>query len=79
MLFIRNFNMTLEASGKLVASLNIQYLRTLVCGEALSQFCTLSHEVGSTTSEHLKSIILGLGTYFPLLMRCQKKALCAAE
>ena len=32
----------------------------------LRQFGTLSAEVGSTTSENLKSIILGLGTYvFP--------------
>ena len=42
----------------------MQYLRILVCGEPLLQFDTLYDEVGSTTSENLKSIILGLGTYF---------------
>ena len=34
-LFIINFNMTLEASVTLVAGTKIQYLRNLVCGEAL--------------------------------------------
>ena len=37
----------------------------MVRGEALIQIDTLSAEVGSTTPEKLKSIILGLGTYFP--------------
>ena len=73
MLFIRNFKMTLEASGTLVASANIQCLHTLVCGEALHQFDMLYSEVGINTSENLKSIILGLGTYFFLLIICQKK------
>ena len=60
--FIRNFNMTLEASGTLKADTNIQYLRALVRGEALPQFDTLSAEVGSASSEKLTYIILGLGT-----------------
>ena len=49
LLFIRNFNMTLEASGMLAANKNIQYLHMLVRGEVLHQFDTLSSEVGSTT------------------------------
>ena len=65
LLFIGIFNMTLEASGMLMGSANIQYLRKLVRGEVLRQFYPLSTEVGTTTSENLKSIILGLGTYFP--------------
>ena len=44
--------------------MNIQYLRTLVRGEALRQLDTLYIEVGSTISEHLKLIILSLATYF---------------
>ena len=36
----------------------------IVRGEALCQLDTLSDEVGITTPEHLKSIVLGLGTYF---------------
>ena len=35
LLFIRNFNMTLEVSIALVSGANIQYLLTLVRGEAL--------------------------------------------
>ena len=56
--------MTLEASVTLLDGVKIQYLCTLVRGEALRQFDTLSAVVGSTTSENLKSIILGLGAYF---------------
>ena len=52
--------MTLEASGKLVARVNIKYLRTLACGEAVHQFDRLSSVVGIITSENWKSIILGL-------------------
>ena len=49
LLLIRNFNMTLEASGILKPDTNIQYLCTLVRGEVLCQFDTLSAEVGSDT------------------------------
>ena len=45
----------------------------LVRGEALRQFDMLSYEEGSTTSEKLKSIILGFGKYVLVLMRCQNK------
>ena len=48
-----------------MASAKIQYLRMLVYGEALRQFDMLSAEVGSTTSENLKFIILGLYMYCP--------------
>ena len=64
LLFIRNFNTTIDASEKLVASAKIQYFCMLVHEEELYQFDTFSTEVGSTTSENLKSIISGLGTYF---------------
>ena len=38
LLFIFNFNMTIEASGTLKSGAKIQYLCTLVHGEALNQF-----------------------------------------
>ena len=57
--------MTIEASGTLVDSTNIHYLYTLVRGEALRPFGILSAKAGSINSEHLKSIILGLGKAFP--------------
>ena len=72
--------MTLKALGKNLAGANIQYIRTLLRGEALRQFDTLSADVGSDTPEKCMSIILGLGTYFFLLMCCQSKNVgCAAD
>ena len=71
LLFVKNFNMTLEVLGTLVAGAKIQYIHTLVCGEELHHIDTLSAEVVNTTSEILISDILGLGTYFFLLLSCQ--------
>ena len=65
LLFIKNFQMTLKSSVILIDDRNIQYICTLVRGEALHHIDTLSSEVGSTNSEHLKYIILVLGMYFP--------------
>ena len=56
--------MILKASGTLAAGANIQSLRMLLCGEALHKLDILSVAVVSTTADYLKSIILGLGTYF---------------
>ena len=59
--------MILEASGTLDDGAKIQYLRTLIHGEMLRQIDMLSIEVVITTSENLKSIILGFGMYlFPI-------------
>ena len=49
LLFIWNFNMTIEVSRTNKSSENIQYLRTLVHVEVLRQFDMLSAEVGSAT------------------------------
>ena len=49
LLFIGDFQMSLDASGTLADGANFQYLSTLVCGEALCQLDTLSAEVGSAT------------------------------
>ena len=57
----------------LVANAKIQYFFALLCGEKLHQFDTLSAEVGSTISENLDKIILGLGMYFPPVIALQKK------
>ena len=62
LLFVSNFQMTLEAPGTLAVAVNIQYLCILLCGKALCQLGTLSIEVESTTKEHLKLILLRLGT-----------------
>ena len=50
LLLISSFNMNPKALGTIVASAKMQYLHTLICGEVLCQFDTLSTEVGSTTS-----------------------------
>ena len=62
LLFIRNLQTTLEASGTVAAGAKIRYLRLMIHREALIQLDTLSTEAVSNTPEHLKSIILGLGT-----------------
>ena len=72
-LFINNFNMNLEASGTLKSGAENQYILMMLRGESLRQFDTLSAELGSKTPEQLMSIILGLGTYFFLLIPCQRK------
>ena len=46
--FVCNFNMTLTESGTLEEGAKVQYLLTLVSGEALRQFDLLSSDVGST-------------------------------
>ena len=45
LLFVRNFNMTLAASGTLAKSAKVNYSRTLVHGEVLRQFYLLSDDV----------------------------------
>ena len=64
LLFVINFNMTLEASGTLKSDANIQYLCILVRREELYKFDTLCDKVGSATPENLTSIFVGLGAYF---------------
>ena len=58
-LFIRNFQITIQASGTITTGTMIWYMLTLVRGKALRQLNTLSVDLGSTTSEYLKAIILG--------------------
>ena len=79
-LFIKNFKISLKASGTLAASANIQCFRALLHDKALCQLDTFSVEVVTTTIAHLNRIILGLGDYFFLLMCCQiTSAQCAAQ
>ena len=64
LLFIHNFNMTLAETGTLETNTNIQYLRTLVCGEALSQFDSFYADVESTGNLNVEYIVKGLASYF---------------
>ena len=51
LLFIRYFNMTIEASETIETAANIHYLRALVRRKTLHQLGMLSAEVGSTTQK----------------------------
>ena len=74
LLFIQNYQITLDELGTLATGTNIQYLCILLHGEAIHQLETLSVEVGSLTIEHLNRIILGFGTYlFPVNVLSKKK------
>ena len=63
LLFVRNLQMTLEASVTLASGVKIQYLRTMVRGEVLCKLDTFSVEVRIITTDHLNLIVLVFGTY----------------
>ena len=56
--------MTLAASVTVVTGAKYQYLHTLVRGEALRQFDSLSAEVEGTKTLNVDYIIRGLSQYF---------------
>ena len=64
LLFVRNFQTTLEDSVALTISTNIQYLCMILYGKVLRQLDTLSVEMGSKTMTHLSCNVFGLGNYF---------------
>ena len=66
LLFICKFIMTLAAKGTLEMDGNIQYLRTLVRGEALHQFYLLYADVKNTEALNVDYCIIGLVLYFSL-------------
>ena len=59
---MRNFNMNSMAPGTLEAGAKVQYLRTLVRGEALRQFDSLSADMESFNPLTMKNIIKGLAS-----------------
>ena len=63
----------LEDLTMLTANTKIQYLHTLLCGEAIRHFGTLCDQVGSTPIAHLNRFILGIGTYFPPVNELSKQ------
>ena len=64
-MFVRNFNMNLAASGTLEVGAKTQHPCTLVRGEALHQFDSLSADVESMENLNVDYIIRGLAQYFP--------------
>ena len=65
LLFVRNFNMTLVATGTLETDMEIQYLRILVRRELLCQFDLLSANMENTESLNVDYYIKGLALYPP--------------
>ena len=60
-LFVRNFNITLEASGILQTDTKAQQIYKLVCGEALRQFDLMSADMESANPLTVEAILLVLG------------------
>ena len=65
LLFLRNLQMTLEATGTLDTEAKVQYLCKLFHGEALHQFDLMSADVKNTeTPLDVEYILKGLAWYF---------------
>ena len=62
LLLVQNFNMTLDTSRTLSSNAKLQYLRNIICGQAVRHFDTLCGQFGNTTTENLNQVILVLGT-----------------
>ena len=58
LLFKHNYQIMLKVSGNITACAKIQYLRTLIYKEVIRGFETLCGEIGSSTTVHLKQILL---------------------
>ena len=65
--------MTLAATGTLETVTKIQYLRTLVCGEALHQFDLLSSDLEMMETLNTEYIIKVLELYSPPVNLLLKK------
>ena len=64
-LFAHNFNTTLAALGMMATDAKVQYICTLVRGEALLQFDLLSTDVEGKEPLTVEYIIKGLVVYSP--------------
>ena len=71
--FISNINMNLTATGMLETDTKIQYICTLVHGEALRQFDLLSTDVETTETLNVDYYIKGLALHFPPVNLLLKK------
>ena len=73
LLFIRNFNMNLAATGTLDMDTEIQYIGTLVRREALYKFDLLSDDVENIETLNVYYYIKGLALYFSPVNSLSKK------
>ena len=80
LLFIHNLSLTFAVTGTLEMDANIQYLRTLVCGEALGQVYLFFPDIEYTETLNVNWYIKGLALYFSQWIFFQNKSVqCAAE
>ena len=64
---MKDFKTATDGTGTTSATGKIQFLYTMLRGEALREFDVLEIQVGSTTNGHLKSIKESLiGYFFPI-------------
>ena len=54
---LRNFKITTDGTGTTTTSVRINYLRTMLCGQALREFDELQIQYGVSTNNHLKLIM----------------------
>ena len=81
-MFVHKFNTTLAASGMLKADAKFQYICTIVCGEALHQFDSLSADAESTENLNVDYIIRCLAQYPPpvnFLSKQKRSRLCGTK
>ena len=75
LLFGKNFKMALGELGTLVTNTQIQYLWTLLCGEARHKSDIFCAQAGSTAISNLNRVVLDLGIYiFPVNALSKKGA-----
>ena len=79
-LFQNNYQVTLKTSVSIAAGEKIQYLHTLLCGEAFCEFEIICEHIHNSNITRLNHILLFLDTYFSLLNLCQSQsAQCTVE
>ena len=78
--FVQNFNMTLASTGTLQKNVKVQYLHTLVRGEAFCRFDLFSNDVENVdTSLTVDNLLKGLACNFSCDFPFKKKSVqCAA-
>ena len=73
LLFTRENRSTLEATGATSANGRIKFLHTLVRGEDLLNFKTLSDSISTIKNGNLNQIIIGRGKYPPPINAISKQ------
>ena len=76
LLFVRNFQTTLTATGTLVVEVKVQCLCTIVCGEAVHQFDVMYSDVENLDiSLNMYYLLRGFAWHFPLQSCFHKKSM----